>query len=338
MNDLRKTGLATWAKTILAGQGSTLPAAASLVSVSDDASFRRYFRLSTAAPGLVLVDAPPLHEDNESWVRIARALHDQGLSCPAIHAVNLDEGYLIISDLGDNRYLDVMTAQPDRIQTLMQEATAALLSMQALSLDDLPSYDAKRLNDEMNLFDEWFLPRLLGLELDSSTETCLQETKTLLTANALAQPQVFVHRDFHSRNLMVLDQAGPGIIDFQDAVLGPITYDLVSLYKDCYYRLPRQAVVAAVADFQGQLQNLPEECDPGCFLKWFDLMGVQRHLKCAGIFSRLCLRDGKPNYLDDLPLVLDYLLEACTLYDDLAPLGELLSSRVMPQMQLVQPA
>ena len=362
MNDLRKNRLAAWANEWvnerLAEQGGSVPPRtkkkpASLVPVSDDASFRRYFRFSDGAEGYltsyvtgdvtgdvtgyVMVDAPPEHEDNESWVRIAKALQDKGLACPKVHAVNMDEGYLIISDLGNDQYLNVISQHPARTQQLYQAATDALLQMMTIDCKPLPTYDGQRLHDEMNLFDEWFLPRLLEMTIDPATQAMLKDTKALLVASALAQPRVFVHRDYHSRNLMVLNEGGPGILDFQDAVLGPVTYDLVSLYKDCYHRFPRQTVVSAVSDFHQQLRQrlpeLPDDVDEPLFLKWFDLMGVQRHLKCAGIFSRLCLRDGKPDYLGDLPLVLEYLLEACEIYDELAALGEFLTQAVMPHME-----
>lgn len=328
MKDVRAEALAEWARSV--DLGVEIPDQANLVPVSDDASFRRYFRFSVKdSLGLVFVDAPPEHEDNESFVKIAAALEHSGLRSPRVVSSDLDRGFLAVTDLGDTLYLDVMKSDPARIPQLYQDAVQGIVKLMSVDCE-LPSYDETRLLDEMSLFHDWFLARQLKLELSDETRDMLQETYQYLVQRTQEQPEVFVHRDYHCRNLMVLLNDSPGIIDFQDAVIGPVTYDLVSLYKDCYWRFERQTVVQAVHNFHSLLieagyveQNAP-------VLEWFDLMGVQRHLKCAGIFSRLNLRDGKPAYLKDIPLVVAYLQEAADLYPELSDLAAFLKDQVQP--------
>lgn len=325
MKDVRADELAAWAKSI----DPEIPRAGQLKSVSDDASFRRYFRFVDAALGRVFVDAPPEHEDNESFIKISEALIAGGLSSPEVVASDVGRGYLMVSDLGDELYLQRITEDSSSVGQLYDEAIAALLKMQAVQCD-LPLYDQERLQAEMDLFHEWFIPQQLGLSYNRAIEEMLHQVYQHLLENALAQPQVFVHRDYHCRNLMVLPNNSPGIIDFQDAVTGPVTYDLVSLYKDCYYRFDRATVEAAVSAFHARLVEAEVVTQGAPMLRWFDLMGAQRHLKCAGIFSRLNLRDGKPGYLPDIPLVIDYLIEVSDLYEELADLGAWLQSEIRP--------
>lgn len=329
MKDVRVKALSDWARAVAPGE--SLPADASLTPVSDDASFRRYFRFDRGAEGLVFVDAPPEHEDNPSFVMIAGALKSQGLVCPEVFAVDYDQGFLVISDLGDTVYQDVILTQPERIEALYDDALNALLTMMDVQCD-LPAYDQTRLLAEMSLFDDWFLDRQLGIELDAATREMLQQAYHFLIDSALSQPSVFVHRDYHCRNLMVQTCGGPGIIDFQDAVNGPVTYDLVSLFKDCYHRFDREYVVAQVLRFTDLLESSGRLPAGAPVLRWFDLMGAQRHLKCAGIFSRLNLRDGKPDYLHDIPLVVSYLDEVCGLYSELGALRRLLQDQVIPRL------
>ena len=327
MKDARENGLAVWAKFV----DPQIPQSAELESVSDDASFRRYFRFSAVADERVFVDAPPEHEDNESFLKISGALVAAGINAPEVFSADLDQGYMMIADLGDELYLERITRQPESTAGLYAEAVQALIRMQKIQCD-LPVYDQVRLQSEMNLFHEWFLARQLKLELTGDVASLLQDVYRLLVDSALQQPSCFVHRDYHCRNLMVVTDNPPGIIDFQDAVTGPITYDLVSLYKDCYYRFDRQIVEGAVSDFHRDLIAAGVLTVDAPILRWFDLMGAQRHLKCAGIFSRLNLRDGKPGYLADIPLVIDYLVEVSSLYLELTGLGLWLKEEIQPRL------
>lgn len=323
MVNVRAEKLAAWAKSVNPG----IPADSHLHPVSDDASFRRYFRFDQGGDGLVFVDAPPEHEDNESFVKISAALLAGGLNSPRVLGQDLDQGFMMISDLGDTLYLARILDQPDQVERLYGEAVSALVKMQSVDCD-LPVYDRNRLLTEMSLFHEWFLTHQLKLEVTGGITDMLEAVYELLITSALAQPQAFVHRDYHCRNLMVTPTNSPGIIDVQDAVIGPVTYDLVSLYKDCYYRFDRDTVVSAVDDFRLRLG-----ADEENFRRWFDLMGAQRHLKCAGIFSRLNLRDDKPGYLPDIPLVIDYLVEVAELYPELEDLGRWLTREIKPRLE-----
>ncbi len=325
--DGRAVGLAEWARaTVL---DANIPLSAVLVPVSDDASFRRYFRFSEGASHLIFVDAPPAHEDNESFVKISAALCEAGLNCPEVRAFDYRLGYLAITDLGDRLYLDELRQNPAAMPTLYEAASRAILTLLSVTCE-LPLYNALKLKAEMSLFHEWFLEGQLGLKVSGDVAQMLDETYEYLVGSALEQPSGFVHRDFHSRNLMVTALGNPGVIDFQDAVVGPVTYDLVSLYKDCYYRFDRNLVEQVVDDFRQRLarRGLVEPDAP--MLRWFDLMGAQRHLKCLGIFSRLNLRDGKPGYLADIPLVVDYLVETSSIYPDLEGFHRWLCAEVMP--------
>jgi len=301
----------------------------SLVPASADASFRRYFRVQHAGGTLIAVDAPPEHEDSRPFVAVARALHTIGLNVPEIHAVDFDRGFLLVSDLGSTLYLDVL--DESRVERLYGDALGALLVMQAhgpLTDAGLPPYDNDRLLAELELFPEWFLGRHLGRSPTDAEREVIDAAFELLLTSALEQPQVTVHRDYHSRNLMRVDDHNPGILDFQDAVVGPVTYDLVSLLRDCYIRWPRERVESwALGYHELALQSgVLRERDEARFLRWFDLMGLQRHLKVLGIFTRLWHRDGKPGYLDDLPLVLDYAIEVSASYPELARLHDLLAA------------
>jgi aminoglycoside/choline kinase family phosphotransferase len=328
MKDVRAGGLARWARAT----DPSIPGDALLEPVSDDASFRRYFRFSAGSAGIVYVDAPPAHEDNESFVKIAGALAQAGLNCPNVLASDLAQGYLAVTDLGDDIYLNVMTGHPERVDALYEDAVSALIRMLSVECE-LPLYSETRLRDEMSLFTEWFLPQQLGIETDSKVDRMLADVFDLLVDSALVQPQGFVHRDYHCRNLMLTHDNNPGIIDFQDAVIGPVTYDLVSLFKDCYYRFDRARVESEVDRFHQQLVSAALMDEGAPILKWFDLMGAQRHLKCAGIFSRLHLRDGKAGYLGDIPLVIDYLVETAGIYPELADFGDWLTREIVPRIQ-----
>ena len=297
------------------------------VPASSDASFRRYFRIRSGGRSYIVMDAPPDKEDCRPFIAVARRFFDIGVHVPEILQADADRGFLLLDDLGSRLYLDELTeASVDR---LYGDALAALAVIQGCGPRDdaLPLYDRDLLMREMGLFRDWLLGRHLGMVPDDEQLRVLDEAFSLLADNALEQPQVCVHRDYHSRNLMVTERNNPGILDFQDAVVGPVTYDLVSLLRDCYIAWPRQRVEDWALGYQElALQTgilRPGHKDEAQFLRWFDLMGVQRHLKAAGIFARLMHRDGKAGYLRDIPRTLGYVTEVCGRYPRLQVFGEL---------------
>lgn len=312
-DDARRLMLEDWLGDIFDHPAGTIHPA------SADASFRRYFRFvdTQANRSLIVMDAPPDKEDCTAFIQISRLLRDAGVNAPEVITQDLSRGFLLLSDLGTEDYLNHLHDTPE---PLYSDAIDALIKMQAIEAD-LPAYDDKKLTQEMALFEQWYVQRHLGATLSAEQQSILQDTMRLLCDNALEQPQVFVHRDYHSRNLMRTDENNPGVIDFQDAVIGPVTYDLVSLFKDCYIQWPRVQVEDWLDSYR---QRSGCEHDREQFLRWFDLMGLQRHLKVLGIFARLNYRDGKSRYLDDLPLTLTYALDTCTRYPQLQAMHELL--------------
>lgn len=290
---------------------------------SSDASFRRYFRVSQHEHSHIVMDAPPEHEDIVPFVTIAEFLDSFHIHVPKIFAKNLEQGFLLLSDLGKTSYLSKLT--DDNADTLYQAAIDEIIKMQAAPLGniDLPSYDRDKLHAEMALFPDWFLQRHLSLTVPD----CLDSVFDLLADNALAQPQYFVHRDYHSRNLMLGENNEVGVIDFQDAVIGAASYDLVSLLRDCYIEWPQVKLEQWISYYlqQAQQQNLLTDITPEAFIRWFDLMGLQRHLKVLGIFCRLNYRDGKSGYMQDLPLTLRYVLQVTEKYPELADLHQYLT-------------
>ncbi len=304
----------------------------SLELASGDASFRRYFRVTLPDGATrIVMDAPPENEDCRPFVDVAGHLVELGLNVPVVYASDLDQGFLLLSDLGNKLYLELLNQ--GKGERLYADALSALLVIQACGRrEGLPEYSRELLLQEMGLFREWLLGRHLELSITASEQRMLDEVFELLVDNALQQPQVFVHRDYHSRNLLATPAPNPGILDFQDAVVGPVTYDLVSLLKDCYISWPREQVKEWVFGYyelalqSGVLRSEHEDS----FLRWFDLMGVQRHLKAAGIFARLNIRDGKPGYLPDIPRTLGYIVDLGSEYPELAPLAKLISARVLP--------
>ena len=293
---------------------------------SVDASFRRYFR-ATFADGStkIIMDAPPQHENCEPFIHIAHLFEDAGTHVPHIHAQDLERGFLLLSDLGNTTYLQALNQ--DNAKLLYGAATDALIKIQLASKpNELPPYDEALLRRELNLFPEWYVTKHLGVTLSDKQSTKLEECFQHILANNLAQPCVYVHRDYHSRNLMHVEENNPGILDFQDAVYGPITYDLASLFKDAYIRWEEQEIMDWLIRYweKARKAGLPVQADFGEFYRDYEWMGVQRHIKVLGIFARLYHRDGKDGYLKDMPLVFEYLYKACTRYIDLKPLQVLL--------------
>ena len=308
--DSRGVALAAWLRDILATTDFRLEPA------SEDASFRRYFRVHADSRTWIAMDAPPPMEDCRPFVSVLGLLRGASVNAPELHAADMDRGFLLLDDLGSCCYLDVVDEA--NVDALYADAFETLLGMQCrIGAGQVPAYDERRLRAELDLFPEWFLSRHLGVELDGVLARALDETFETLIGACRAQPQVFVHRDYHSRNLMHLDCRNPGVIDFQDAVDGPVTYDLVSLLRDVYLRWPEERVAGWVDAYHDRaVARGLVDAGRERFRRWFDLTGVQRHLKIAGIFARLWHRDGKSRYLDDLPLTLAYLAEVAPRYPE----------------------
>jgi len=318
--DFRLVALERWL-------GAEFPAIPfTLAPASEDASFRRYFRARLAdGRSFVVMDAPPEKEDCGAFLKVAGLFAAAGAHVPAIHAHDLRSGFLLLEDLGSTTFLDGFGNREDP-KSLYAAATDALVRIQLASRPGvLPEYDRPLLERELRLFPGWYIARELRHELAPDDNQVLENAFESLLANNLAQPRVFVHRDYHCRNLMVCEPL-PGVLDFQDAVHGPITYDLVSLFRDAYVRWEESQVLDWVARYweKARKAGLPVHADFGAFYRDFEWMGAQRQLKVVGIFARLCHRDGKQRYLADIPLVLDYLLATCRRYRELAPLAQLL--------------
>jgi aminoglycoside/choline kinase family phosphotransferase len=301
-----------------------------LISITNDASFRRYFRVAVNDISYVVMDAPPDKENCAPFVDVAQRLQMSGLNTPQIVASYLEQGFLLLTDLGSQLYLSALNEET-QVENLYGDALQALMVMQTRTeSDNLPLYDHHLLHREMDLFTDWLVSKHLNLSLIAGERANLDKCFELLSASALSQPQVFVHRDYHSRNLMVVSQNNPGILDFQDAVKGPITYDLVSLLRDCYIAWPRERVNGWAKYYCTQIQHILNDVSETQFLRWFDWMGIQRHLKASGIFARLYHRDGKSGYVRDIPRTLNYIVEVTVDYPELATLHELISKRVLP--------
>ncbi|MFZ5558367.1 MAG: aminoglycoside phosphotransferase family protein [Pseudomonadota bacterium] len=295
-----------------------------LAPASADASFRRYFRFSARGTTWIVMDAPPDKEDTGPFVRIARLMAEAGLHVPTVHAWDPARGFVLLSDLGERTYLDVLPqADP---APLFADATDALVRwQQATRPGVLPPYDEALLRRELDLFPDWYVARHLGRALAAPQREALESVFRLLIDSALAQPCVYVHRDFMPRNLMV-SEPNPGVLDFQDAVVGPITYDVVSLFRDAFLSWDEEQVLDWTVRYweKARRAGLPVEPDFGGFYRAFEWMGVQRHLKVLGIFARIQYRDGKPQYLADTPRFIGYVRAAAGRYRQLAPLIRLL--------------
>ncbi len=319
-SDVRLDDLASWLATLPSELGLCI---GTLRAASADASFRRYFRLDAAAGTLIAMDAPPAQEDSRPYVKVAALLHAAGLNAPRILAQDLAQGFLLLTDLGTQTFLHVL--DEDNADALYGAAIDALITWQRASRPDvLPPYDTALLTRELALFPDWYVGRHLQHTLTPAQRQTLERSNALLIETALAQPRVYVHRDYMPRNLMV-SSPNPGILDFQDALGGPLTYDLVSLLRDCYLRWDEARVQAWAEDFRRELVRAGRIADaPQRFFRAFDLMGLQRHIKVLGIFCRLHYRDGKPGYLADLPRVLGYVLDIAARYPELADFRALL--------------
>jgi aminoglycoside/choline kinase family phosphotransferase len=305
-----------------------------LHSLGSDAGFRRYFRFRNPSQWLA-VDAPPETEDTHQFLTIARLMGQQGIRSPKILAADADQGFLLVEDFGDRLFLREANGQT--ADALYQQAMNTLLQLHG-SQDDsalIPRYDRALLRRELEIFSEWFVGNLLQHSLGDAERAMLDTLFIQLEHNALAQPQTFVHRDYHSRNLLLLDDNSLGVIDFQGALWGGVTYDLVSLLRDCYLRWPAEQVKRWALDYRTQAinANIIPAVSEAEFLRWFDWLGLQRHIKVLGIFARLCLRDNKTGYLNDLPLVIRYTLEVAEQYPELLAFTDWFKQTLLPLAQ-----
>ena len=328
--DVRLLHLKVWLDEqlaiLFAAQGWGAVPQATLTAASSDASFRRYFRWEGDGRSFVVMDAPPPQENCKPFVDIAFLLAKSGINVPKIYAEDLERGFLLLNDLGNQTYLDVIN--DENADRLFDDALQALLAFQQLPMvAPLPSYDVALLRRELELFPEWYVKRELGIEFDSHQQALWQRASDLLIDSALAQPKVLVHRDYMPRNLMI-SEPNPGVLDFQDAVYGPVTYDVTCLFKDAFLSWPEARVLGWLERYWQQAGELgiAVQADFQEFLRASDLMGVQRHLKVIGIFARICHRDGKPRYLTDVPRFFAYIEAVLARRPELAELAELLAS------------
>ena len=324
----RYNSLQNWLTEILGTNAFNLKPA------SEDASFRTYHRLFLKNKTFIVMDAPPEQENCKVFIKITKKLRTCGVNVPIIHNVNIEQGFLLLSDLGNDLYLNKLNKSS--IYELYSDALSTLVSIQVLvNVGGVDEYDKSLLISEMNLFREWLIEKHLNIKLSDSQVKILTTLFDLLVNNALQQPKVFVHRDFHSRNLMVTKENNPGVIDYQDAVYGPISYDLVSILKDCYIKWPKEEIDKWVDFYLNKLyeEKAQYRINRDEFVRWFDLMGVQRHLKASGIFARLSHRDGKHNFLEDIPRTLSYILDLKETYEELQPICIILEELVLPRLK-----
>lgn len=329
----RLQAIQDWAARQLGGESLDIAPA------SADASFRRYFRVTAKGRDYIVMDAPPAHEDCRPFIAVARLFADAGVHVPRVLAQDLDQGFLLLTDLGNTTYLsalDEAASNQGVARELYLASNEALIRIQQASRPGvLPEYDRALLTRELMLFPEWYVAKHLSVAMKDDQKAILDTVFERLLANNLAQPQVYVHRDWHSRNLMVADP-NPGILDFQDAVYGPITYDLASIYRDAYIQWDEEQQLDWVIRYweKARAARLPVREDFGEFWRDFEWMGAQRQIKVLGIFARLYHRDGKDGYLKDMPLVADYLRRACERYREFGPLVKLLDTLEARQNQV----
>ena len=318
--DTRLDELRVWIIETLGAPDATLERA------SEDASFRRYFRVRANGRTCIAMDAPPEREDCRPFVHVAKLMHDAGVHAPEVLAQDLVRGYLLLTDLGTTTFLKAI--DDGNADALFADAIDALIKWQLASRPGvLPPYDEALLRRELELFPEWYLGRHLGMPPDAATRAMLDRLFARLIASALAQPSVYVHRDYMPRNLM-LSTPNPGVLDFQDAVYGPITYDVVSLFRDAFLSWPEERALDWTVRYweRAKRAGLPVSADFGAFYRDFEWMGLQRHIKVLGIFARIHYRDGKPGYLDDTPRFLGYARQVAARYRELAELVALLDA------------
>ena len=341
--DKRYQALSSWVNQQMMGDQVRAESVSELAPVSGDASFRRYFRcqvtFSDADPlGLIAVDAPPDKEDNPSFVYLAESFKLNGVNVPDVFAADFEQGFMLLSDFGDTLLLSVLG--DGNVDQYYDRALSDLLILQETPFETpLPPYDSDLLMREMQLFPDWLLQQHLGLILSEQEQQIIARAFQYLRDQALAQPQVAVHRDYHARNIMLTAQGELGYIDFQDAVHGPITYDLVSLIRDCYVRWPDNQVALWASSFRDKLQLMGKISAVSAeqFLHWVNTMGAQRHLKAAGIFARLYYRDGKDGYLKDIPRTVSYVRDEVAGVPALADFAELLQARWIPALCATDP-
>ncbi|QKI89688.1 aminoglycoside phosphotransferase family protein [Thiomicrorhabdus xiamenensis] len=348
--DERFQQICDWLEQLPILQGRTF---SEPVPASSDASFRRYFRIELSAPfsepsseelgyhndRLIIMDAPPQHEDCRPFIDVAQTLQEIGLNVPKVLDQDLQQGFLLLTDLGSTTYLsELQNVDESRVDELYRQALSALVRLQSRSRQEaqrLPNYDSELLNREMDLFPDWLGEKHLTREFDKLQKAQWQEMKQYLIDSALQQPQTYVHRDYHSRNLMLAPGRNPGILDFQDAVNGALTYDAVSLLRDCYIAWPREQVEEWLRAYFLELCQY-QVLDKGQwndFQRAFDLMGIQRHLKASGIFARLWHRDGKEGYLHDIPQTLQYIVSVGSSYKEMGPLVGWIENQWLPQVE-----
>ena len=317
-NTARETAMAAWLDKELKGS------AYSLAPASSDASFRRYFRVAVDDNTYIVMDAPPEKEDCRPFIHVAGLMAAANLNVPEVLAQDLSQGFLLLSDLGSVTYLEALKG--DKVHGLFLHALDALVLWQcATRADQLPHYDDALLRRELNLFPDWYVSKHVGMALTDSQDQTLNSMFDLIIANNLAQPKVFVHRDYMPRNLMVNDP-NPGILDFQDAVVGPISYDVASLFRDAFISWEEEQILDWTIRYWERARKaaLPVRNDFADFYQDVEWMGLQRHLKVAGIFARINYRDGKPHYLTDAPRFMGYIRHTCERYNNLRPLLKLL--------------
>jgi len=333
MNDLRKEQLSNWIAEKLNIVAPTLQ------TVSGDASFRRYFRFEnrsqTPVRTSIAVDAPPDAENCKAFQQISQMLLEMKLNVPIVQEIDLSNGFMLLSDLGDQLYLDKLNdATNDPLYTLAIDAIVKMQKISKSKLKQISIYSQQQLEQELQLFNHWFIVRHLQLSVSEQEKTMIDRVFGQLVNNALNQPQVFCHSDYHSRNLMICNEKTPGIIDFQDAVKGAVTFDLVSLLKDCYISWSRNKIEQWCRYYfdKAMTENIINTTFEQ-FIRWFDLMGLHRHIRVLGIFTRLNYRDGKTSYLDDLALTFNYVKDVCESYPEFSEFSQFLTERIQPRLE-----
>ncbi len=322
--DFRLERIVAWLNSVSPGK------VLSIEPVSNDASFRRYFRVTLAKRTLIAMDAPPEVENIRSFIRTRGLFGQAGVHVPGILDFDEKQGFMLLGDLGSTSYLSRLDSES--APGLYRDAMDVLNLLHKLDIETcgLPDYDSALLHREVNLFEEWFLNKKLGVDLSNTESNLFNQVKAFLIDSVLAQPKVVAHRDFHSRNLMVVEARNPGVLDFQDAVTGPLTYDLVSLLRDCYIAWPEETVDSWVAEFYSSVDSTGIAFEQ--FYRWFDLTGLQRQLKAVGIFSRLDIRDGKTGYLRDIPRTLQYIRAVSGKYSELSFFHHFLETSIAERM------